>query len=289
MTDFRSFAETAGTMTKRNLMMFFRDRSSVLATLMGIVIILFLYIGILRSGIVGEFADYPSPGTMANAWITGGLLGIIPVTASAVAMGRLLYDRISGTFGDFRSSPADTSAITFGYILSTFVVAFVMSLIFLVFACIWAVYNGLNITASDILISVGLMVPSILSACSILFFLTFFINSKGAYNGFIMILNILIGFGTGTFIPMGIFSKSIQNVMSVIPATQSGAIFRDIFGAEAMETTFGTAGEVETMRTYLGYDLNIGSWQIDPVFSVLYLFGTAAVFFLLSVLMMRRR
>ena len=287
--DFVSFANTAGILTKRNLMMFFRDKSSVFSTLLGVLMVLLLYIGILRGGIISGFETYPSPGAMADAWIIGGLLGIIPVTSSAVAMGRLLYDRISGTFGDFRSSPADTAAITFGYVLSTFVVAFVMSMLFLVIACIWAVSNGLSVSATDVLVSVGWMIPSILSACSILFFLTFFIKSKGAYNGFIMLLNILIGFGTGTFIPLGIFSEGVRGVLSMIPATQSGAVFRNIFGSDAMETTFGPSGELEGARRDLGYDLSVGSWQIEPAFTVLYLLGTAALFLLFSALMMRRR
>jgi multidrug/hemolysin transport system permease protein len=289
MADLSENMRVAAALTERGIRIFFRDRSSVLFSTLSVLIVLVLYIAILRSSIVSGFEGYPGAAAMSDAWIIAGLAGIVPVSSSVAAMGLIIKDRHTGALDDLRSAPVSSFSITAGYLLSTFVIGLVMTFVFLILGEAFMFASGHGFGAISMLQAAVLMVPSVFSSCAFVFLVTALLRSKAAFDGFAAVLNVLIGFLTGTFVPIGYFSKGVQSVLTFVPATHSAAVARDILGTPALDAAFSAFGEVREHRDLLGFDLYIGDWMVSPVFSISYLIGTGAVFFIIAGLLMRRQ
>ncbi|NLL95337.1 MAG: ABC transporter permease [Thermoplasmatales archaeon] len=283
----REVLEDTWALAKRNLKVFYRDRSSVFVALGGVAIILVLYLAMLRPSVISQYAEFPSASVMADAWVIGGMLCIIPVTSAAVALGSMVKDRYTGAVRDFRASPAGSVAITGGYLVSTFVVSLSMTSLFLAIAVVWVLASGASVGAAEIAMAVGLMFPTSLFSCAMMYFLMLFVKSRAAYDGFVMLVNLLMGFFTGTYVPLGVLPDGVRDALSLFPSTQAGSLYRDVLGSEALRSTF-PAERVAAERAYLGFDLFVGGFQITPGVAVLSLFGFAALFFALSAAVARR-
>lgn len=289
MVDLSENMRVTATLTKRGMRIFFRDRSSVLFSVLGVLIVLLLYIAILRSSIVSGSDTYPGAAAMSDAWIIAGLAGMIPVSSSVAAMSLIIKDRHMGALDDLKTAPISSFTITAGYLLSTFMIGLIMTFVFLILGEAFMLASGHGFSAISMLQASALMVPSVFSSCAFVFFITALIRSKAAFDGFAAIVNVLIGFLTGTFIPIGYFSDGVRSVLTFVPATHSAAMARDILGTPTLDYTFAFAGEVREHRDLLGFDLYIGDWMVTPEFSIMYLFGTGALFFILTAALMRRR
>lgn len=279
---------TTGTLTLRGIRLFFRDKTSVVTSLLGVLIILLIYIAILRNSIVSGFSTYPDATAMADAWLISGLLGIIPVSSSVAAMSLIIKDRSMGALNDLKTTPINNFSITAGYILSTFTIGMIMSLTFLLLADLFMISLGFGFSAIAIIQVVALMIPSVFSSCAIIFFFTALLKTKASFDGFSMLVNLIIGFMTGTFIPLGYYSKGIQTILNVFPANHSAALFRDILGTPTLNNAFAGTGELQTYRDMLGFDIYIRDWMATPEFGIFYLIASGVLFFILAAIIMRR-
>lgn len=286
--NFEAKIRITGTLTLRGVKLFFRDKSSVVTSILGVLIVLAIYIGILKNSLVSGFDGYPNANVMADAWLISGLLGIIPISSSVAAMSLIIKDKTMGVLGDFKTAPISTLSITAGYILSTFVIGMIMSLTFLLLTDLYMISSGFGFSAVAIMQATALLIPSVFSSCAIIFFFTALLKTKASFDGFSMLINILIGFVTGTFIPLGYYSKSIQNILNMLPANHSASIFRDILGTPTLNNTFAGTSEIQTNRDLLGFDIYIREWMATPEFGILYLIVSGIVFFILAAIMMRK-
>jgi multidrug/hemolysin transport system permease protein len=108
---------------KRNLLIFFRDKSSVFFSLLSVFIIIGLYVLFLGDMIVQGMSDMPGARFLMDSWIMSGLLAVTPITTSLGAMGTIIVDKKYGLYKDFAVSPLKRSTITGGYVVSAFLSA----------------------------------------------------------------------------------------------------------------------------------------------------------------------
>ena len=278
-------------LTKRNTTLFFRDRASVFFSLMGALVVLGLYAFILRDSFISG-TGLPGAAEVTDLWLVGGLLAIVPVTTTAGSLGLLVSDRYSGRTEDFRASPASAYVLTIGYVLSTFVVGCVMSITTLVLCEAYIVATGAPIIgAVQLMRLLGVLLLSVLSSTSILFFVTSFIWSEGGFSGLSMIIGVMVGFVAGVYVPLGMLPGPVGFACSMLPVTHSAALFRDILAGPSAEEMFSGAPDVqlETFRHDLGYDLYLGDWMFPEWSGVAILAVTAAAFFVLAAFNMNRR
>ncbi|MDD4455932.1 MAG: ABC transporter permease, partial [Candidatus Methanomethylophilaceae archaeon] len=227
-----SSANVVLSLTKRNALLFFRDRSAVFFSFLGAIIILALYILFLRDNYLGEMGSNPGATAIVDGWMMAGVVAVTSVTTTGVFLQCMVNDRSTGVVDDFMSSPTKPMAFTLGYILSTFLIGLLMSLAVMAIALAYLFSMGAVIPAENILLAVGVLFPSVLSASAIMFFLASFIKTEAAYGGFNTIIGTMMGFVTGTYIPVGILPGSVQNVVGSLPASHAAMILRDLFGGD---------------------------------------------------------
>ena len=66
--------------TKRNLKLFFRDRSAVFFSLMAVFIVVGLYVMFLGDVWTGSLSELEDASTLMNCWIVAGLLIVTSIT-----------------------------------------------------------------------------------------------------------------------------------------------------------------------------------------------------------------
>ena len=278
-------------LAKRNVACYFRDRASVVFSLMAVIIVVMLYLLFLRNMLVSSYPDMDGMPQLIDAWVMAGILGIVPVTTSAGSLQTMIEDRTSGRIRDILVTPMSPAQIAGGYIIGTFLVGLSMSVITLAVCLVYLAATGCPLSAGGVATSVALLVPSSLSGSIIVYAITSFLKSTGAFSGFFTVVSVLIGFLAGIYMPMGTMPDAMQVVGTLVPASHMAAMFRDGLAGDALDSVFSGAPS-ETLagfRSDMGFDLGLGGFSFDPAASMVYVAAITALFFAVAVVGIRRR
>ena len=278
-------------LAKRNVTCYFRDRASVVFSLMAVIIVVMLYLLFLRNRLVSSYPDMDGMPQLIDAWVMAGILGIVPVTTSAGSLQTMIEDRTSGRIRDILITPMSPAQIAGGYIIGTFLVGLSMSVITLVVCLAYLATTGCPLSAGGVATSVALLVPSSLSGSIIVYAITSFLKSTGAFSGFFTVVSVLIGFLAGIYMPMGTMPDAMQVVGTLVPASHMAAMFRDGLAGDTLDSVFSGAPS-ETLagfRSDMGFDLGLGGFSFDPAASMVYVAAIMALFFSVAVVGIRRR
>ncbi|MPN64940.1 hypothetical protein SDC9_212719 [bioreactor metagenome] len=135
------------------------------------------------------------------------------------------------------------------------------------------------------------MVLSVLSSASIVFFITTFLRSVNAFATVSTILGTLIGFLTGIYIPIGQLPEGVQSVVKVFPVSHAGALFRQVMMERPLDQVFAgaPAAMAADFKVSMGVVYRFGDGLTTPLFSIIVLAVTAAVFYTLATLSVSRK
>ena len=285
-------------LTKRHCLCYFRDKASVFFSLMGVFIVILLYLIFLRDMLVDSFLtelpdtiDKESVRQFVDAWVLSGILAIVSVITSAGSLQNMVQDRVTGRERDFMITsltPAKTSA---AYVLSTYLVAQIMSVISFVIAIAYLSVTGCPMTFGGIMLTLVLTIPASLSGSIIIYACTCRLRSGGAFSGFFTVLSVLIGFLTGIYMPLGTMSEGMANIGSMMPATHIAALTRQTLSLDAYnKIMYGAPQEtIDEIRYTMGLDIKLFGIEFTPAMSVIYVIAVTLAFFGLSVLLSRKK
>ena len=108
---------------------------------MGAIIVIALYI-LFLGDVWTDSLDVEGSRYLMDSWIMSGVLAITSITATMGAFGTFVDDRAKGIIRDFNASPVKKYEMAGGYILSTFIIGIIMSLVALIFAEAYIVASG---------------------------------------------------------------------------------------------------------------------------------------------------
>lgn len=270
----------------RNLKVFFRDGASVFFSLLAVFIIIGLYVLFLGDVWLQDLPDMPGAKYLMDSWIMAGLLAVTSMTTTMGAFGIMVEDRANKLIKDFRASPIRHSQVAGGYILSSFVIGAIMTLLTLVLAELYIVGGGgqwLSLAAlSKVLV---LLLISALCNTAMLSFLISFFKSNNAFGTASSIIGTLIGFLTGIYLPIGMLPEGIQFIIKIFPVSHAALLLRQVMMEVPMQTVFAgaPAATVEGFQQEMGVLFKMGDTTMTTWTSVAILLGTALVFYALSI------
>jgi len=285
-------------MVKRNCLCYFRDKASVFFSLLGVLIVILLYLIFLKDMLVDSFMNEisgmvtrDSVKEYVDAWVMAGILAIVSVTTSAGSLQTMISDRVSGRDRDTMMTSLSSAKISAAYVLSTFLVGQIMSLIAFVIAIGYLAMTGCEMSGTGIAQTLLLTVPASLSGAIIVYTLTCRMRSEGAFSGFSTVLGVLIGFLTGIYMPLGTMSDGMQTIGSLMPATHIAALMRQSLSTEAFNKimTGAPAETYDEIWYTMGYQIKLFGTEFSPLMSVLYVVIVTAVFFGIAVLLNKRK
>lgn len=276
---------------RRNLKLYFRDKSSVFFSLLAVFIIIGLYVlflgNMLTSNMewMGDHARF-----VMDSWIMAGLLAVTSLTTTMGAYGIMIEDKTKKVFKDFTASPVKRSSLVGGYILSSFIIGVIMSVITFVLAEVYIVaYGGELMSLSGILRVFGCILLSVLSSSAMVFFLVSFFKSANAFTTASTVIGTLIGFLTGIYIPIGSLPASVQTAIRIFPVSHAGALMRQIMMEAPLKAAALDSAAEEGFRLAMGVNYKFDDTILSSAAGIVILLATAAVFYALAILNVSRK
>ncbi|WP_232695461.1 ABC transporter permease [Brevibacillus daliensis] len=277
---------------KRNLLIFFRDKSAVFFSLLAVFIIIGLYALFLGDNLVRSVGNIDGGKTLIISWVMAGILAVTSVTTTMGAFGIMVEDRSKMLFKDFSASPMKRSGLAGGYIVSSVIIGIIMSLVTFILAEIYIVsVGGQILSITNMLKIFALLILSVLASSSMVFFIVSFFKSQNAFSTASTIVGTLIGFLTGIYLPIGLLPEAVQFFIKIFPISHAGALIRQVLLQQPMETSFANAPAevVETFMLDMGVVYQFGDYTIGVGTSVSILIVTTILFYGLSVLNISRK
>ncbi len=281
---------------KRNLLLYFRDRSAVFFSILSSIITLCLYLFFINDSMISsmskEIGDIENLKIFLNVLVFCGVISLNTFTIPLSFMSLYIHDREGGKLKDFFVSPVKKEIVVFSYIIcaiiatlliNTFVIAFLVGYLF--------VNDVLNVALNQgIMLFLYYILSSFLFA-SLAFFIANFVKSTNAYGNIIGLSSAVVGFLSGVYMPIGNFgSEVIENVITVFPITQLNAVFKSTFMGDISNKVFnGAPVELKTFYDYY-FGINLKLMDTDITYSVSFIYIVILLLFFsgLSVKFVRK-
>lgn len=226
-------------LTKRNLLIYFKDIQSVLFSMLTSIIVFVLYLLFLKGTFVDainssmqgleEFVKTGDINMLANGLLLTGILGSAMITVPYNCLSTIVKDRENRIDYDISATPIKRWQIILSYFTASTVSAFVMSSIILTVGI--AILSGqdgqLYLTIKNIAFLYGITLLGAISATAFFMLVVLFFKSSSASGAFFGILSAAAGFVIGAYIPISQFSEGIQTFCNLFPASGITVLFRN--------------------------------------------------------------
>lgn len=277
---------------RRNLLIFFRDKSAVFFSLLGVFIIIGLYVLFLGDMLVKGMNDVKGGRYLMDSWIMAGLLAVTPITTILGSLGIMIEDKQRKIYKDFSASPVKRSTLAGGYIINSFIVSMILTFITLILAEGYIIMNGGELLSIKAFLEVlCIIVLTVLCSSFMMFFLVSFFKSNNAFATASTVVGSLIGFLTGVYIPIGSLPSSVQMVVKIFPPSHSAVLLRKIMMEQAEKISFAGAPEasINEFRLSLGVSFELGDKILSSYVSIMYILIITAIFCILSIRQIARK
>ena len=228
-------------LVKRDIKIFYRTKGNIFFSLLGVLILVILHFAIFRNmytdNWVSIIAQIPfvSAERLELQWIADSLMfaAILPIgglTISLTTLGLMVSDKEKNVLSDFLVAPIRRNNLLISYLLSSFIVCFVMMIGFVAFFQIYflAVY-GFGFTLMQFgLIFAGLIASLVFGNVFMLLLLSF-VKTEQSLGSVGAIVGTFSGFVGGAYIPLAMFGDAVGTVFSALPFAQLTILVRGAF------------------------------------------------------------
>ena len=281
-------------LTRRHLLVFFKNKVRVLYTLLVPVIIFVVYIFFLR-GMELDMVERNLPAGLTltptlhkyiaaviDSWMLSGITAISVITVSLQTNNVFVQDKENGVNRDFASSPIHRNILIGSYFLFNFIVTMIICLIFLIVCGIYLACMGeFMLTFANVLTILAVLFYTTVAATLLTVFVASFVKKEATMASIEAIFSTAIGFLIGAYMPFGMLPDKMQwveNVCMFIPGTHGCALLRYAF----MDTPFkelsayvgtlgieGTGELIADVSRNFGYELTFFGVSVSPQWQAL--------------------
>lgn len=226
-----------GSLTKRGLKLFFKDKGMLFSSLITPIILLVLYITFLAkvyndsfvsSLEAAHFSDFPQE--LIDATVGGqlfsSLLAVCCITVAFCCNMIMVQDKVSGARKDLMLTPVKRSTLALSYYLSTFISTFIICLIAEGASFIYLASVGWYLSVGDILLTLLDVFLLVMFGTALSSIVNFFLKSQGQISAVGTIVSAGYGFICGAYMPISQFGEGLQKVLSFLPGTYGTALIR---------------------------------------------------------------
>ncbi|MDR1066768.1 MAG: ABC transporter permease [Clostridiales bacterium] len=283
----------------RNLRIYFRDKTAVFFSLLSALIVIILYIVFLakmqNDEITKRVGDIITPEAvtyLVHSWILGGLLSITTITSVLGGFGGMVLDRERSVIMDFKSAPIKAWVYPFSHIVAAFLIGVFISLIPLViYPILIYLMTGYSLTVMQLAQGFGLILLSSLINSFAMGLVCSFFGTVGAFSMASIIIGTTVGFINGLYVPIGILSPTVQNVLAAFPSANVAKVFREVFTKDALATAFSGVPSIfgEEYKSIYGIVLKFSDKEISDTLSLAYAAVVGLVALCLMILNLQRK
>jgi len=225
-------------LTKRNLLIYFKDTMAVVFSLLTSIIVFVLYLVFLKGTYVDAInsfmdgldalIDATDVDVMVSAILLVGIVGSAMITVPFSCLQTLIKDRENKIDYDISSTPIRRYQIILSYFTSAVISSFIVTgAILSVGLLVINSHGNLNMSAATVASTYGIVFIGSISATAVFLILMLFFKSTASSSAFFGILSAASGFVIGAYIPLSQFSKGVQTFCNLVPATQITILLRN--------------------------------------------------------------
>ena len=261
-------------LTKRNLLIYFKDYQSILFSMITPIIVFVLYLLFLKDTFVSPIKNATigleqwildeDINMFVNGLLLTGILGTTMITVPYNCLITIVRDRENKIDYDISATPIRRVQIVLSYFTASALSAFIMAAIILTGGlCIMGVQGTLYLGAKDVAALYGITFLGAISATSLFMIVVLFFKTSSASGAFLGILSAACGFVIGAYIPISQFSEGVQTFCNVFPGSGITVLYRNSLLnplLDKMNQNIGGLGEgmfVEAMRETFVFDSHL--------------------------------
>lgn len=308
------------TLVNRHFKVFFKNKISVVFSLLVPMITLIIYIVFLRQlqvnaidsnigniiselGIVIKNMDGLKQHShlLADAWMLSGIVAVSCISVSLNTCTIMINDRQTGVNKDFVSSPISRRSINVSYLIFNILATFLINFCVLLVAYIYlGAVGGFHISVGHTLLLIPILLLSTVSASLITCFIASFMTSFNTYNSVSVIVSSGSGFLIGAFMPISMLPGVARNIPLFFPGTYSAGLLRTFclqdyyinFSNYLRTVEHLTEQEIEKIETSLNNTISMNidffGHQVTPGYMVLAIFLFIILFIILNYIFLDR-
>lgn len=247
-------------MVKRNMMVYFRNRSGVIFSLLGALISFVLYLVFLKKGISSNWVGISHKNQLLDTWLISGTLAITGITTTLTALSQMVKDKEQHVLEDLSLTDAGPMSIRFGYLLSATLIGIIMQLIMLVLMGLYFnVTDKISFQMSQVVPTLGIMVLSAILATLVNAILVNRLKSVDSFGRLTTIIGTASGFLVGTYIPIGSLPTFAQTIMKVTPGSYIASLYRQVLMNDTIKDTFQQESAVRYFNRLMGVQIKWSS------------------------------
>lgn len=272
---------------KRNILLYFRDRTSVFFSFLSTIIVLALMIAFLGEGNitttlealgVGIRGEHTHATCLVIIWTIAGIIVVNAVSVSMTLVGTMVRDEESHKMSAFFVAPVKRSVYVTGYVVTAVLIAFLMCILTFVIGEIY-IYSigGELVTVSEACEIVLIILAIIFSSAAFVFLCATFVHTSSAFNGLTTVMGTLIGFLAAIYVPYGGMPEVLRSIIKFLPAFQGSSAIREVLMRRGIQW-FGCAEEIKSgYSDYMGLVIQFGDTTVSSMGKVLYMFVVGLV------------
>lgn len=240
-------------LTRRNLLIYFKDKQAIFFSLLTSIIVFVLYLLFLRGSFVeaiesateavGSLIEKEDIHTFSNGMLLCGIVGSAMITIPFNCLGTVIRDRELRIDYDISVTPMGRWQIVLSYFTAASISAFLLSSVIMTIGIfILGAMGNLYLTPLSILSLYGLNALGSISSTALFMLVVLLFKSSSASGAFFGILSAVSGFIIGAYIPLTNFNLGVQTVCNIFPATGLVVLYRNALlngVLEHMDTCIG--------------------------------------------------
>lgn len=281
-------------LTKRNLLIYFKDVLAIVFSLMTSMIVFVLYLLFLK----GTFVDALT-GTMkglenivnssdidmfVNGLLLSGILGSALITVPYSCLQTIVKDKEAGVDSDICSTPLKRWKIILSYFTSASLSAFIMTSVILTCGLIiLSLMGNMHLDAVNVLEAYGIVLLGCVSSTALFMAVVLLFRSSSTSTAFFGILTAASGFVIGAYIPLSQFSDSVQSFCNLFPASHITSLIRNILlsgVADSMNSSINgldNGAFVSAVKDTFSFNASAFGTTFSGTYSVIYIAVIALV------------
>lgn len=279
----------------RNNKVFLRNKMLVFFSLLSVLILIGLYAIFLQELQVSSIEQYvpvtPDLKVLVSEWMIAGLLSVIAMTSTLGVFGIYIKDIETKTTADFLVTAVSRIKIQLSYVISSFVIGFSMTFIGFICSEIYIVSLGGEILSFQHFLEViGILLLAVAMSSMINLLFVLFINTETAFSTVSTIINSLLGFLCGIYVPMVVLPDTVKSLIHFFPVSHITVLLRNTFMSDSLEKVFeGNLDYAESYMLNYGVVYEIGGRIISETTSILFIVGTIVIVGSISVVIFWRK
>lgn len=275
-------------MTKRNCLVFLKDKSSVFFSLLSMLIVLMLtgvFLGEMNvDSIVNVLAEYggerdavldeENARHMVQYWTLAGLMVVNSLTVTLTVIGTMVTDKADHKLKSFYTAPVSKFVVAVSYIVAAVIIGFFFCVLTLAGYLAYILMTGGEMLSFAPMIKVlGLTLINVMLFATIMYLIALFVKSNSAWGGIATVIGTFVGFLGAIYVPVGSLPAGVVKVLKCLPILHSTSLMRKAMCQDSIAETFTNVPTevLEVYREEMGIDVVIKSNVMSDELQLLFL------------------